>query len=408
MKYFLIILFIINQSQINSQEHYAVVIEPVVDLTGQSMRKLQNLDYYHKIPVGAVNHLDGISCPRIHQLLFNEIVKVLSETLKEVLIEVPNVFYQKKGSLSKKNIFWTLKSNLISLNKLKKLKIDITQFPKPVNFKDTSSNQDQKIVTLISPFYNKITKKKYSAGTRFVFKGETTNDYIVYLFDANNLKFITTEIPKNQVLLNTSESQETKISNFIKLLKNWAESNNGCFIPYVWGGSSICDVCCDKSFQIVNKKIKNKKLNYFELPTFKHKIKTGCDCSGLILRAAQISQIPFYFKNTITITQNLDTLQSNDTINNGDLIWIPGHIIAIVDIENNFCVEASDYSKGYGRIQKIELNKMFKNINNFADLKEYFLIKQKLKRMNSQGEIISEIPFKILKLKSAWHQNNNL
>jgi len=405
MKYFYIVLLTLAHFQINSQDQYAIVIEPVVDLLGQSMKKThKGLDYYQNIPVSSVNSLDGVSCPRIHQLLFNETVKVLNETAKEALIEVPNIFYQKYGSPIKKNIFWILKSNLVSLNKLKKLKIDISKFPEPIDFKKDINNK--KIITLVEPYYDKLTQMTYSAGTRFVYKDESPNNYIVYIFDFKKLEFKPIEIPKNICILNTNKSINNKVKNFIKLLKKWTLLENR-FIPYVWGGSSFCNICYDNTFDTINMKKKGQQINYFQLPSYLDKIKTGFDCSGLILRAAQICEIPFYFKNTITMAQNLDALSKTDKIENGDLIWIPGHIIAIVDVENNLCVEAADYSRGYGKVQKIELYKMFKDINNFKDLKRCYLRKQKIKRLNSESKIIAEIPFKILKLKSAWRENNN-
>ena len=140
---------------------------------------------------------------------------------------------------------------------------------------------------------------------------------------------------------------------------------------------------------------------FWSRPDYDTTIKNGFDCSNLILRAAQISQIPYFFKNTTTLKKNLKTISPNEKLEAGDLIWVPGHVIVVADLDKNTIIESRSYSHGYGKIQEIPLNEEFKNINTFEDLLKHFFDNKKIKRIDKNKKTIADLKnYKILKLRS--------
>jgi hypothetical protein len=391
------IIFIIAGKCIFAKE--ALVIKPVIDCVSQSTYFDNKNNYL--IPLSPIDKKNADACPRRHQLLFNEIVNILENKSKEVTVEIPNLFFKNQITGKKNNSLLTLKANLIPLEELEKKGLDISKIPKPINYNlNNINNRDQKILTLTFPFYDKLTKKKYSAGTRFVYENFNTelNSYSVFVFDPITFSIIKTNIPNKISITNEEQDQlssEEKISNYINLVKKWANFKNG-YIPYVWGGCSLKNLCKDKIFEKGNVA--------YTLPSFIKNPKTGFDCSGLILRATQIYGLPYYFKNSYTAAEELSSLKKDEEIENGDLIYINGHIIIISDIEKNLCVEARDYSQGYGKIQEIELQNIFNGIDSFAKLKQSYLINKSLGRLDINKNIVNNTKIKILKMRSAFEK----
>ncbi len=60
---------------------------------------------------------------------------------------------------------------------------------------------------------------------------------------------------------------------------------------------------------------------------------SGFDCAGIISRAAQMCGIPYYFKNTYTLAHYLKSLSIDTHLQEGDLIWIPGHVMIVSDLK---------------------------------------------------------------------------
>lgn len=386
------ILMLLLSKIISIQCQNYVIIKPVVDLV---IEKIPNILLYDKMPLSPINKKDRNSCPRIHQLLFNEIVKVIKEDEKELVIEAPNIFYEKKGLPIRSSQFRTLKKNLISLESLKKAKLDISKFP---------LESSPKIIYLKYPFKNKLNNKVYSAGTKFTYEQIDEKNYHANIFNPEKLKFEVVLIPKKICLESSSLiDPQQKINNFVKLLKSWANIKKG-FIPYVWGGCSFCDISNEKVFEEKRKTLNKKAMNFYHLAKYDHRTKPGFDCSGLILRAAQITGIPFPYKNSTTISQNLKPLQENDVLKNGDIIWFSGHVMIISDIKHNLIIEATDYSDGYGEVHEILLSQKFKNIETFDDLKNSFFQNKSIDKLHKNGTVSKTISdFKILKLISAFN-----
>ena len=350
---------ILNLLFFNCYAYKAIVVVPVADLLGQPSQNINPNKFYNQLNPST----ELGACYRINQSLFNEIVDVIQERGPEVEIATQNCFI--KNSVSDRyNKFWTLKSNILPLNDIEINKI--------------SNILSQ--ITLIRPFRYK--NLIFSAGTNFVVQVETKNSYKVFILNTKTKDFDLVDIPKNY----TFEPSDNKINDFIRILKSW--TNRKKVIPYVWGGTSFC-------------KIYKKHKNASEFHKFLSKnetIKSGMDCAGLILRAAQIAGIPYFYKNTTTLAANLPKIKKIDSIKNGDLIFFPGHVIIISDIDKNLCIEARGYNHGYGIVQEIPLNQLFRNINNFDELRDAYFKHQTLERLNSEGIVIQNIKnFQILK-----------
>lgn len=399
MKKIICILFLIVLNNYSNNLQRGVIITSVADCLGESIADIQK-----KNPTTSYDNIalctNGPSqiCPRIHQVLYNKCVFIVQETDKEVKIQIPDIFFQRKGNRVHHNMFWIAKKNIIPLETLKLHGITEQYLPCE-SHKDYSSLK--KIVTLIKPFSDQKTGLNFCVGTRFVVKTEDKDIMRVYAFDPHKLTLITLEIPKNLTLIMHPQTTPVqKIRCMINLLQSWAHHTPGR-IPYVWGGCSIRQFCrlpfeehenMEDSITYVR-----KDLSY---PY------TGVDCTGVITLAAQICGLPYYFKNSITVAQNLASLQSHEAIEVGDIIWIPGHVMIISNLAKNLIIEARHYSQGYGILHEIPLPELFKGINTFSDLKKAYMNQEPLDRLDSNGEIAQTInKFNILRLKSIWKKS---
>lgn len=392
----------------------AVVIVPVADVVGSPIKHFALAptvkESYESMGICGAPNSSSVGSPRIHQLLFNEIVDIVTdeqtlETSDEVCIRFEGAFFITTQDSNPNHLYWTQKKNLLTLKKMKHRKLNLSNIPTPLNFNNPYALNEQPIIVLIRPFVDTVTKQTYSAGTRFVYHADEANSsfYKVPVFDRLTTSFKTTYIPMSHAQIVAPQSKEESTACFVNLLQRWAhESPNK--IPYVWGGCSF--TCADSpyDYQLVPKKIKkNKKCMIFERSNYKHYPLTGFDCAGIILRAAQACGIPYFFKNTYTLAHFLDKLKPEDVLKEGDIIWIPGHVMVVSDIKNNLLIEARGYSHNYGIVQEIELSKVFKGINSYQQLVDAHTARTTLTRLNRAGDNIEFIShFKLLKLESTW------
>lgn len=385
-------------------ERKAITIVPVADLLSQSLTARNTNTKtdltYDSIPISG--QYENKACPRLHQLIYNETVTVLEEVGDEVKVNVPNHFCQQEGSPLKQSNYWTAKKNIITFDELKKLNINQNSFPKPISYANPNTSTKDTI-TLGYPF--KSDFMTFSAGTRFVkiSKQSDNNAVSVYAFNPKSRKQEILVIPKNLIIPHHNKPHE-KIDEYIKLIRSWAQTPQGV-IPYVWGGCSVISFCKNQPY--VEKK--DIDAHPFYSRTDRNKgVQNGLDCSGLILRGTQLCGIPYYYKNSTTLAKNLLPLKKNQAIENGDIIWFPGHVIVVSDVKNNLVVEARGYEHGYGIVQETPLNEQFKNIITYADLVKAFHEKRPLARLNKSGEVVKTLTnYKILTLKSVWQLPKN-
>lgn len=381
MKYiYIIIFYIFNFSFLISNT--AVIINPVADAFENY---LDNHDFDY------APEDNKRLCLRFHQLLFNEVIKVIKEVNNQVYCKFDSLFYfDKKNNL--KNSLWINKSDLIYLKDIKKDSLDAVPKPYKYNNKVYKDN----ILTLIEPFYDIITKKHYSAGTRFVRAGkDNKNFYSIFLLD-NNLNKIISYVNKDLAIVEYKNS----INIFLKVLHNFS-NNKSKIIPYLWGGCSYIDRFKDNDFYL--KKLDSFGNKVWSRNNLKNSVKTGFECSSLILRAAQIAGMPYFAKNSKAIRKSLKPLKLNQKLENGDILWYKGHVLIISNIDKNLIMESVGYQLSYGKLHEVKLNKVFKNINNYKELLNLYFKNNKLIRLNKFGKVTKIIPkFLILKIKSIY------
>lgn len=375
----------------------AVTKVPVADLVGSPLQDFFNtreiLSHYNNLPSCGQG---AQSCYRIHQLIFNEVVTLVEQRGDEVLVRIPSLFYERENSSQRHDSYWSLKKNFATFDELAHAGISGDYFPDPLDYKNPHEVSKKKIVTLLFPFQDVATNQSFSVGTRFVTNSAKTtkNSYAVFIMDYACKRMKTVFIPVNLCRAEwIAEPFHKKVHNFITLLKSWA--NKGT-IPYVWGGCSFTHYCPSKQFEVVKK----NQQEYYEWPPYKEGPKNGFDCTGLIARAAQISGIPYYFKNSITIMKNLKELSAQEHLVAGDIIYFAGHVMVVADLKKNTIIEARAYNHGFGKIHEIALAKVFQGVETFAQLEEKFKKKQPLYRLESNGKVAQTIAqFKLLKLE---------
>jgi len=353
----------------------AVFIEPFTDL---------GINMVCKDPF--FDSLTPNTRPRAHQALFNEICEVLEEKGDAVRVVLPNIVYKEK-SKNEPSDFWAPRSAFISFDDLA-YKIESSVFP-------NHGAKDGSTIVLTMPFYDKITKKTYSAGTRFVrTHKDTPKFYGVILYDVARKKKVQSRVAKQQARIETNVCLKDAQKEFVKLLYVWATMPK--VIPYVWGGSSFIYTQKDGDYTID----KNLRITYNNnLPI------TGYDCSELVLRAAQICGLPYFCKVTFLMPEHLRTVQADEELAEGDLLWYPGHVMVVGSIERNELIESRGYSTGYGKVHAIELNKLFPEIKNYDELKKKCFNKEPITLVNKDGSFHKNITdFRIFKLSSAWEQ----
>ncbi|HSW73917.1 MAG TPA: hypothetical protein VLG71_02055 [Candidatus Limnocylindria bacterium] len=359
-------------------DHRAVVIVPVADLLGQpqSTQAIPASLAYKNIPLfGGKNRY--VMCPRMHQLLYNEVVEVVEERGDECLIRLPAVFYITATTTTPQRQYWTLKSNLLKFAHFKRHSI----LPSVIPAAATSSPHQPKTVTLTSPWKDPRTNRTFSAGTRFVRTPESkTTTYHVYSIDPQTLRVHTLSIPASYCY-DPARTQDKRAA-FIKILRDWATPPHG-FIPYVWGGTSFTTLCHDQSFT----EVETPQGSYYAFPNYPLEPKTGFDCSGIILRAADIVGIPYYCKNTYTIGATLPHLQKHDVLENGDLILIFGHVMIVSDVQKGLLIEARAHHHGYGKVHEIHLKDVFKGIHTYQELVHAYHKRLPLERFDKDGTL---------------------
>lgn len=373
---------------VRAQPHYGVVITPIADLLGAPIKTFfphdsVNEAYKQLVLCGAEKKI-WQGCPRLHQLIANEIVEVIDENEHELKIKTPHLFYLAANSSEKQNTFWTHKKNIALLTDLqKKHDLDISNFP--------FFNRYKTIIVLSRPFKNPTTNITYSVGTQFVAAQLDHNHHAhALLFDAEKNKFNLIKIDAGYFFIKPKSLPEQQIL-FLNLLRGWAQQH---YIAYVWGGCSFTQTCTN-TFA----KTTNKQNNSYWRPESEHIIKNGFDCAGIILRAAQAAGLNYPYKNTHTLKECLSALTNHDHLVEGDLIWIPGHVMAVSNLTKNLLIEARSYSHGYGIVHEIPLEKVFKNIHTYQDLIHAYHKKEILYRLDDQGNVRDTFKeFKLLKM----------
>jgi cell wall-associated NlpC family hydrolase len=378
-----------------------VTIVPVTDLIGAELAH-EAPQTYAMLPASSAEK-NCSSCPRMHQLLYNELVYITDQGEKQYKVAVPNSYFTTDHH-RKEHEYWVLKEHVVPLKELNSYGVTQAHIPQPISFKKRRIKPG-KTVALAHPYYDPITKQTYSIGTRFVLAPEQSNpnSVSVYAFDRSKKQLATVPIAKAKCCAQPEKTREEQVKQFVTLLKQWAHPEAG-IIAYVWGGSSCTTNC---SCHVPTKKeggIRPLAGSYYTCDTCIKNPRTGFDCSGLVLRAAQLAGIPLFCKNTRTLAAELSEVDTAEQIETGDLILIPGHVMIISDRARNLIIEARSYDHGYGKVHEIKLDREFKDIETFEQLYEHNTAGKPLLRLNAEGAVVEKVPFaRIVRLKSCWH-----
>lgn len=376
-------------AHLNAGAQLAAFIRPVNDLFIDQLSvaypsrerggiSLKNL-YLH-MPASGLEGRSNLN--RVGQALFNDVVRICEVAGEEVLVAVSDFFIEFPGNVIHTR-YWTHRSNLVFFNELNSEKTSKDIFPLPLAPEHPERLIDFSVVTLINPWCDE-TGLLYSPGTRFVRspKEDTENEWGVRFYQTGQQPRIrTTRIPKSVATLCDKFSPQKQQAEFVQLIRSWAHPAGGGFIPYVWGGMSMGESIKRDS---IHKETRAPYGTIYIRAGMKHS-NIGFDCSGLILRAAQVARIPFYYRNTKTIASHLEVLKPSAQLEIGDLIMHPGHILIVTDLENNRMAHAKGYELGYAKVEEVAIKEYFDGVQTFAELRERAQQKIPVRILDAQG-----------------------
>jgi hypothetical protein len=365
-----------------TQAQSGVIIRPVADIVGTG----KDICKDHSA-AGSAEH-----CTRMHQVLFNERVTVLETTDTACRIYLPNFFYLTSAHPQPQSMYWIDKNAVALIDSLPQECHTQQIFPEPYNGISAPTS-----ITLEQPFYSDRFGMPFSAGTRFTVAGKHKRSYKVRAWHPLKKTIVTFNIPAS-ACIRPAQTKEDQITTYHKLLLKWARAEG--IIPYIWGGCSFSYTLPQHSSFRQEQQNNTIRYNY---ACDHHQPKQGFDCAGFIARAAQAAGLPYYCKNTAAIATYLKPVTAYEKLREGDLILIPGHVMAIGSLTANSVLEARHYNHGYGKVHEIALDKVFKDIKNFSDLFQAQKEGKPLERLNSSGKLTQKIDtFAILSITSCF------
>jgi hypothetical protein len=368
----------------------AVCVVPVADLLSEKVASTNPSLIKHKYASLPLSEKQPLKfCCRATQLLFNDQVTIIEQKGEQSFVET-SFWHTKTPSLgspsSRNNRFWTLTTNLQPISTLSP-EAQATIPPSPP-LKST-----QRLVTLWLPWYCPETHTTYSAGTQFMVKEENNDHYSIALYTSHNAQVVESTVPKTVCVLYKTRTHEEKRTLFLQLIRQWAQGIPHK-IPYVLGGGSIVATFENPFFEEKKIKVKEKTHTVFtgrEGSSIPH---TGVDCSGLIRLACKIAEIPLTATNSKSIAHSLPHLTSHQTIQDGDILFWKGHTAIVSNAKKGLLIESRGYEHNYGVLHEIPYNVELQGITTTAKLKEAYLKKKPIQRLDKEGhprEIIADL-----------------
>ncbi len=364
-----------------------LVDKPFVAKNGRTVAEL-----YDKISISPEQGKS--SCLRVHQGIFNELVKIIRYENSQVFVELSDCYSCAMPRQKQQPVrLWTRADWVVAQETLKQLGIPEDIFPKPIENSDNNSFLDDRCITLILPWYDQVTDVTYSAGTRFVMVNDKVDseNYTVTLYHASNKLVATSQIPKNLAIVSKpflTRAEQKKA--FVELLQHWCSLEG--IIPFVWGGSSF-NYRAKNNYAVLEEEYTyGSQCSYWRCPLIEQKPYSGFDASGLILRAAQIVGAPYFCINSATIANSLQPLFPGQQLEEGDIVWMPGYVGVVGSLENNELIEAQGYSRGYGKIHSIALKDRYATIKTWQDFLYCYEQGIPLQSLNAKGQVVGSIP----------------
>jgi len=151
----------------------AVINVPIADLLGSpitTVRPDENIDIaYNNIPLCSAQTNSSFTCPRLHQLLYNDIVELIKINNDEAFIRTTHAFYMTPSSPTPQTDYWTLKNNITLLDDITN-NVPLDHIPEPIAFtnKNNMTSNNINTATLQEPYYCATLKTNFSVGTRFL------------------------------------------------------------------------------------------------------------------------------------------------------------------------------------------------------------------------------------------------
>ncbi len=400
-KAYMVVLLFSGQTAC-TDETWALVKVPSTDLSLGRLSRSQSSPYAYYNGFPCAPNKGPSSCLRFHQLKFNELVKVRTRLEHEVECEVQHFFYRGHDKKEYKTA-WVLKRDLVFLHDLPS-KALLSHIPPSYKRNDHVSRYNKNVLTLTAPWADQRSGHTFSAGTRFVRcpSKDTKDSYSIFVIAGESLKSFVRNVPRSLAVVTYPHNETAAAACFVRLLKSWAHERGG-IIPYVFGGCSYNGKIIPRGFSLVSHGSSSGEVSYWQRNNLQPQSLSGFDCSSMILCAAQICGIPYFYKNSFTLCYAMDMLKKDEKLQNGDIIWYWGHVMVVSDVKKNLLIEAVGYDVGYGRVHEICIDKVFKQISTYPELIAAYHKGASLERLHSSGRPLKSVyDLKIFTLRSLW------
>ncbi|MFA5998778.1 MAG: NlpC/P60 family protein [Candidatus Babeliales bacterium] len=377
---FFLFVFVATNAQASVDESFfygnAVVKDPVIEMNSS-----------FPPPNSPAVCGDSKPCLRAHQGLFNEIVTVIEEQDESVKVVCKNAVYgYHRDTQEKLNTFWAYKKDIALLQDLDS---EVLQTIPHLKY------AQEPTIVLVYPW------KSFSVGTRFKRDPEhdTAIAYAVKVADFINNTAMIDFIPRKNALVETKKHPRAARKLFVKIINELIDrveqsgqghNNESHVIPYVWGGSSFVVPYTDFSFYSQdgswNRDGKNDPY-------------CGYDCSEFVMRMTQIAGIEFPWKTTSIIERSKRALVKNERLEEGDLIWMQGHVMIVGNVKRNEVIEARGYKSGYGCVHRFTVGECFEGVASYDELLKQYHLNKTIRLKDRQGIPVEKRHFfRLLKL----------
>jgi hypothetical protein len=325
---------------------------------------------------------DTEKCYRAHQGLYNELVDVVEQREDFVKVALTNCVYGFDTEIKKPlNTFWMYKKDIVPLSELDG---DV------LHTIPHAQHAQEPTIILTYPWNN------FSVGTRFRHMADYDIEtaYAVIRADYTNNTVTSDLVPRENGMIEVAQEPRLARHLFVVIINNLvarvSQRDPLNVMPYVWGGSSFVQSYVQSDFYVRDGVWQRDG---------KNDPYTGYDCSGFTRRMAQIAGINFLWKTTFAIQASRRKLASGEPLEEGDIIWVSGHVMIVSNIERNEMIEAAGYGAGFGCVHRIAIDKRFAGVRGYQDLLERYHAGQAITFLNKSGETVKTYDrFELLKL----------
>ncbi len=378
MKFYNLLFLLFTLNNLSAQTHknnQCVIKDKVIDM-GVS---------YHT-EYGNVATPNEQRCYRAHQGLYGEIVELVKECdwdENQLFISIPNIIYGFSPFTNQGySTFYTYKKHLVPLNQLSDDALKAIP---------CSEYAEKPTIVLTYPWNN------FSIGTRFthVSENDTENSFGVAYIDFENDFIVFNTVPREnaiqEIKLDTKSKQKLFVEIINNLINKVAQTETTNIIPCIFGGSSFIEPYKNSDFyQNDGVWCCNEKNDPY----------CGYDSSEFLMRMTKIAGIDFPWKTTAAIGCSLKTFDSQDTLQEGDILWVQGLAMIVSNLERNEIITCRSHSSGYGCVHRVKLSDCLHDIATFDQLLNlYYTNNNTLQFKNKDGSVAEKIyDFKFLKL----------